>query len=431
VYLLLFACAAAAVILVSRPAAADAPEPVMLAVVIGTQSGTEGNTNQQQPAESATATEPLPPSNTLISEPPPKTQSQQATQPQPIPSPAPETPAAATSTQQIPQQAATQTVQPAPAGNEPYQLPAQYSVTSGPMLTESDAKSRADSLRAAGYHPFIKQRKTPSGDTYFTLELGRFNDMDLALGLLMKIKLIDPDYYITGASAAGGGGTISGRLADVLPTRKDGDEQLQLLETQVKNQNQHAAGGGKARSQTQDGVERLIVRKIIRPQDKGTAAAGVGAKPKTPVGGGATSSAATVVGFTQPVTPSVRSLSVQQKIRNTAWNMREDGFDVYYEREAEPSPEGVLVGIFDSEKDALSLADELKGYGYSVSVIQEDSGGLYQVLADPESVAGDISVITEDKIGKFRQSTEFKPPADPTANALLGLMKSQPHSATH
>lgn len=440
-----------------RAAAQTADEPVMVAVIVSPTSGSATDTAKQDTASTATETEKLPPSNTLITEPPAKqttatsapatdaapataTQTAQpATAPAPetatqtIPAPGKKTPADKNTSQQAEKTADQPTEQPPaqatptppPESNEPFMLPAQYSVRSDPMLTEEDAKSRASSLRIAGYHPFVRQQKTASGDTYYVLELGRFNDLSLAVGLLLKIKQMDQNFYIAGTAAAPtatGDTSISDRLDTVLPTKTDTAEQLQLLASQAKKQNEivtTTTTGG-------EGVEKLVVRRIIRPADKGVATAKAGTKSKPPVIVSAASKPPENISTTRISAAPKRSASVQQKLRNAAWNMREDGFDVFYEHEAEKLPEGVLVGVFDSENDALGLADELKSYGYTISVIQEEGGGLYQVLADPNSTVGDVSVMTDDKIKPYKQSEDFKPPSDPTANALLGLMKSGP-----
>jgi len=303
-----------------------------------------------------------------------------------------------------------------------------YIVRSGPILTEQDKNQRVQLLKLAGYHPVVKKETLKEGKVFYILELGRFTEMSMAVDLLLKLKDTSSDFFIVGTG--NGVDLLAGSgLKEIFPGKgMEGEEDnLTLLSA-------HAANFKTAGiSSNNENVEKLIVRKLIRPGDKGIA---------KPVQDTASSNPAKVVSpkvasllpasnkiiMRKPNIESTEgaSLSVRERLLKIAWQMREGGYDVRLEDEDKPGPEGKLVGIFNRKEDALDLAQELKEYGYAVNVIQEENGGgLFGVYADPESVSGDISVITPDTLKQYKQKKGFIPPEDTSADTLLNLMQSQ------
>gem|GEM_PF-1806127 len=420
-----FALIAAALIILASNANAQTAATSTVTI-----PGATATITAPEPTATATTTVPAPPpSNTLIAEPIPGAIANPAVEPAKAPlsqaSTATLNAPAATST--IATVAATSTVpiaQPVPAPIVEPPAPAMFIVRTGPMLTEKDKDRRAGMLRAAGYHPITKKETVPGGGEYFLLELGRFWDMALAVDLLFKIKQLDSDFFIVGTQISSGAGDmpIGDRLNQLFP-HKDGEDSLKLLENKISANKPAPA----AVDSSDEGTEKLIVRRVIRLSDKGTA------KPKqsAPVSGGGASvkadrapgGAVFVPNLPQPVSKTPEP--ILDKLRQAAWNMRENGFDVYLEDEKHTSPEGVLVGIFENKDDAVSLAEELKGYGYTVSIIQqEDIAAKYRVYADPQSASGDISVITPDTLRQYNENSAFNPPSNPASDSLLEL--SQP-----
>jgi cell division septation protein DedD len=319
-----------------------------------------------------------------------------------------------------------------PARKQEPAEPAMFVVRSGALPAESDKSRRVDALRTAGYHPIVKKETTPEGGEYFVIELGRFWDMELAVDLLAKIKPFDSDFFIVATQAnIAGGETLTGdRLSKIFPY--EGEDSLDLLKKQVSKPKPLVAV-----ATNEEGNERLIVRRLIRPEDKGSAkptqdlqvtvgrgakTGGESANPRSDLAPGGP-----VFAVHQPQQVAKGAAPVSDVLRQAAWNMRENGFDVYLEDEKKAGPEGVLVGIFEQKDEALGLADELKSYGYAVSVIQqEDADGKYQVFADVKNTSADISVITPEGLSQYKGTKGFNPPADSASDTLLEL--SQPRT---
>lgn len=303
-----------------------------------------------------------------------------------------------------------------------------YIVRSGSILTEQDKNQRVQLLKLAGYHPVVKKETLKEGKEFYILELGRFTEMSMAVDLLLKLKETSSDFFIVGTGngidlLAGSG------LKEIFTGKgmKDEEDNLTLLSA-------HAANFKTAGiSSNNENVEKLVVRKLIRPGDKGIAKPAQDTASSTPakvVSPKVTSllpaSNKIIMRKANIESTEGASLSVRERLLKIAWQMREGGYDVRLEDEDKPGPEGKLVGIFNSKEDALDLAQELKEYGYAVNVIQEENGGgLFGVYADPESVSGDISVITPDTLKQYKQKKGFIPPEDASADTLLNLMQSQ------
>ncbi len=331
-----------------------------------------------------------------------------------------QTPAAATATvavtDQVPQ-AATQTVQTIPM----------FIVRSAPILTRQDKDERVQILKSAGYHPVVRRETMMEGREFFVLELGRFAEMEMAVDLLLKLKNVATDFFVAGTKNEGN--ILKGGILKELYSGADGEDEnaMDLLAG-------HAAiARSNAVSSDSESVERLIVRKLIRAGDKGMAGRAGDEKGAL--------AAATLKSAGVPLSASSRmfrmktadmepaegaSLSVREQLLKVAWRMREGGYDVRLEDEDKPGPEGKLVGIFNNKEDSIELARELQEYGYSVTVIQGENGsGLFGVYTDPESVSGDISIITPDVLGRYKQKKGFVPPEDAPADTLLKLMRTQ------
>ncbi len=333
---------------------------------------------------------------------------------------------------------------PAPeAASEPAAARKLFVVRSSPILTDKEYERRAALLSIEGYHPVKREETASNGDKYLTIEMGMFSEMTAATDLLMRIKQIDSDFYVVGTqlTRAATGGLLddmehifpgAGRARAVLPSGSSEDS-LSLLLAQ-------AAGpktGSVAVKTSGDGVEKLVVRRLIRPGDMGMAT-GATIEPSfaaaaIPRGGsarGAEGGLAMMRAGPRPATADSRiSRSpspepISEKLRKIAWSMRAEGVDVYLEDESFKGPEGVLVGMFDRQNEAAELGRELQEYGYAVNIIMETGlKDMYYVYADPDSAATDMMIVTPEATDPYRASDAFAPPLDPGVEALLRMSK--------
>lgn len=320
-----------------------------------------------------------------------------------------------------------------------------FIVRSSPILTDKEYERRAAALSIEGYHPFKREETASNGDKYFTIEMGTFSEMAPATELLMSIRRIDSEFFVVGTqttrTATGGlldemdhifPGAGTGR-ARTMPQTGSAEDSLSLLLAQ-------AAGpktGTVAVKSSGDGIEKLVVRRLIKPGDMG-AAAGAAIEPTfaaaaIPRGGqpsaGDTGAALSRTGPRAATADSRISRTpapepVSEKLRRIAWAMRAEGLDVYLEDESFKGPEGVLVGMFDRQNEAAELGKELQDYGYAVNIIMETGlKDMYFVYADPESATTEMMIVTPEATDPYRASDVFAPPRNPGVEALLKMSK--------
>ncbi|HPI77877.1 MAG TPA: hypothetical protein PLK80_14185 [bacterium] len=318
-----------------------------------------------------------------------------------------------------------------------------FIVRSSPIITDKEYERRAALLSIEGYHPFKREETASNGDKYFTIEMGTFSEMTAATDLLMRIKQIDSDFYVVGTQStrSATGGLLdemehifpgAGRARAVLSSGS-AEDSLSLLLAQ-------AAGpktGSVAVKTSADGVEKIVVRRMIKPGDMGTAPGGAAepsftaaAIPRGSSARGADDSPALARSGPRAATADSRISRtpspepVSEKLRKIAWSMRAEGMDVYLEDESFKGPEGVLVGMFDRQSEAAELGRELQEYGYAVNIIMETGlKDMYYVYADPESAATDMMIVTPEATDPYRASDAFSPPLNPGVEALLNMSK--------
>ncbi len=344
-------------------------------------------------------------------------------------------PATATSTatpppSHIPQStinaATSQPPQTTPVPSAPPTTPSpsinKYIVRSRPISDNTELLKFKTSLEVLGYKPILHGYTAPSGEQSTVVELGSFNRIDLAVGLMTQLGKYSADFFIVETTTETR--TISTGIIDrsaisgILPhhTGSDSTDQIKLVTNAIKSApsgtlppNAQRAelpgppqptphfhtGGIIASDTTPQSIIRTKMTTFDTPPEE----------PPAPA---------------QPLDTTRDSLGYV--LTQTAWKMRERGFDVYIEDESFQRPEGILVGYYADREDAMSLASDLVSYDYSVNVVYEASmGSMYYVYADPLGTASEILVIEPGLLNQYSPRDSFTPPSDPLADSLLNF----------
>jgi len=310
-------------------------------------------------------------------------------------------------------------VEPAPAQQPPPAAgPPVYIVRSRPFVDKNEKDALEALLLDHDYHPSVVEQKLPGRDAQYIVEMGRFDSMHHAVGLLLQVKELTDEFFIVrsggsqkeSASATAGGLFSGGGLQDVFPGRGGGNDTdvIELLgDIPELEPPAPLPMTGLERENAVAKLQRQKAPKMIEDFNEAEGIVKSSPRPGPPVASG---------GKVQPA-------PLKNRIRDIAWEMRERGFGVYLEKESFKHPEGIMVGVFDSREGAKELAEELVGYGYAVNVIHEVYGdGRFYVYADPENTTRGITFIDPDKIEEHRVTNEFNPPPDPLADPLLNMI---------
>ncbi len=287
--------------------------------------------------------------------------------------------------------------------------PKRFLVRSVALTADNDLVDLINKLIKHGYHPVILEETLDSGDKFFYLDMGRFDDAQSAVQLLVYLRAYSNDFFVLGTGSARGPGSgllSSTKLDEIFPGDGSGGKDLLAMLS------------------ASDFAVGLYDRDRIIKEPVAEATSDTGGRKS---GGVNESGIATgpVLKVTQPSLVGYEGIPLEKKLRDLAWEMRGRGFDVYLEDETFTKPQGVLVGIFQNQDEALDLSKELQGYGYAVNVIFESGmEDAYFVYADPDSSTREITVVKPDEIDKFRVKDEFSPPDQPVADALLNLSKN-------
>ncbi|MCK5844850.1 MAG: hypothetical protein KAG97_09095, partial [Victivallales bacterium] len=248
-----------------------------------------------------------------------------------------------------------------------YDAGKKFLVRSVALTAGDDVVRLLNTLIRYDFHPVVLEETLSTGDVYYYLDMGRFDSVKNAVRLLVYLRNFSDEFFMLGV-----GGTEKGPAGGLVISRKF-DELFP----------HHAGGGG----------EDLIA--LLSSDDFAGDASEDSYFPST-IGVAAVDRTPSTIA---PAQTDQDGVTIEKQLRHVAWEMRENGYDVYLEDETFAKPEGVLVGIFETREDALDLSEELKSYGYSVNMIFESGfGEKYYVYADPESVEREITIIHPDAI---------------------------------
>ncbi|MEW6200362.1 MAG: hypothetical protein AB1546_00170 [bacterium] len=242
-----------------------------------------------------------------------------------------------------------------------------FIVRSHSYLKPEDYQLLLQKLKDEGYHPFVREEKT-GDEKFFYLELGTFAEVKTALPLVMELRSKGYAFFIyTATGEAQGGEAILSPLAaeKIFPAAGANADHLGML-TDI-------ARGRAPAAPVEVAIKSRMPARITPPVAPGAAV--------------------------KSVLPSAES-PVRERLREFAWDMRENGYSVYVEGESIVFPEGILLGMFDNREDADDLADEIGSYGYKVHIVTEtDDGERYFVYVEQESSQPQLSEGAGEKEG--------------------------------
>lgn len=246
----------------------------------------------------------------------------------------------------------TEQAPPAPA--PPARQATQYIVRTRPFLSVDDLKPLKEALEEAGYYPHVQEEKIEGEeDNIHYIEMGSFLDLKSALPLFKALRAAGLPVFLYSLSEP-----APPQDAPILPPALAGQFFPEMREADV------------------DRLELVMeIADARRPAQPPPPAV---ATPTTEPGAGP-------VFVTQPPHRAVQPIesTIRRRLRDMAWSMREKGYGVFLQGETELTPEGILVGVFDTEEDAADLAGELGSYGYTMRVLRETYGGTrYYVYVD-------------------------------------------------
>lgn len=274
-----------------------------------------------------------------------------------------------------------------------------YTVRSGPITDENEKEEMVRRLTLENYHPAVKEVSVKEGRKYYILEMGAFKDATLAAGLLYQLRNIPGEFFIInpdGENVDSSEGLVPvDRAGRLIPHRSGelGDNSLALI-------SDYASREGRAPA-SMDAPIATGPRKMQRRQKTPQYIHDIDSGKEKEV--------------------RVEGLTLSNKLRDIAWELREGGYGVYLEQETFLEKEGVLVGVMEDKVEAKKLGEELLGYGYAVNIIYEGDGKYY-VYADIENPAHEITIVDKELLMKHGVTDEFVPPPDPMADNLLRLI---------
>jgi hypothetical protein len=273
-----------------------------------------------------------------------------------------------------------------------------FIVRSAPFAGKDEAVKLSNGISAGGYHPVIQTEKAGS-DEYYYLEMGAFDNLDTALGLVAQLKSFGGDFFIMDGSGDGNAPMSKaalvnpGKMAKIFPYNGVPTvDQLSLLMNMAPpvttgndstSNNQAPAGKPEFKKAGPKVLEKDTVKKIDTPD----------------------------------LSPAAKTL------REMAWDLRGNGYEVYFDGETYKGPEGTLVGMFDNGDDADDLQSELESYGYEVKVEEKEmeTGTKYMVFAVVDDTPPQIMTPDDVRDKYTSPDNDFNPPEDETINELLKL----------
>lgn len=353
----------------------------------------------QTPAASTPKEEKKPESAKTVKAPEPAPKAPAATTPQEQKQLVAEKPAQPKETQK-PAQAEKSAKPAAQPGSEKTSAPKAglFTVRSAPITDENEKDEMVRRLTLENYHPVVKEIPVKEGRKYYVLEMGAFKDSAVAAGLLYQLRNVPGEFFIVnpdGENVDAGEGLVpldkAGRL---IPHRSGelGDNSLALISDYARREGRApAAMDAPVATGPRKLQRRLNAPKYIRDDEE------------------------------KPVEKRVDGVTLSNKLRDIAWEMREGGYGVYLEQETFLEEEGVLVGVMEDKDEASRLGQELLSYGYAVNIIFKGDGNYY-VYADVDNPAREITVVDKELLLKHGVTNDFAPPPDPMADNLLRLI---------